>query len=84
MVQNLEVLDGQSGIASVDSYLATLRRVAKKINLSCLMKKPNKPKKAKDLKLQYSTTKARVENGTPHCWMRAETRAWNFSGGFRV
>ena len=35
-----------------DPYLAALRRVAINEIFSCLVKKPNKPKKAKDLKLQ--------------------------------
>ena len=33
-------------------YLAALSRVASNLSFSCLIQKPNKPKKAKDLKLQ--------------------------------
>ena len=33
-------------------YLAALGRIAINLMFSCLLKKPNKPKKAKDVKLQ--------------------------------
>ena len=36
--------------------LAALSRGVIHLTFGCLIKKPNKPKKAKDLKLQYSTT----------------------------
>ena len=39
-------------------FLAALRRVAINLTLSCLNKKPNKPKKGKDPKLQQRTTKS--------------------------
>ena len=35
-----------------DQALAALSRVAINLIFSCLLKKPNKPKKAKDVKLQ--------------------------------
>ena len=35
-----------------NDFLAALRRVVKNQTFSCLIKKPNKPKKAKDLRLQ--------------------------------
>ena len=39
------------------NYLAALSRVAINLVFSCPLKKPNKPKKAQDVKLQKSTTK---------------------------
>ena len=53
-----EVQGGLQGLkrprtsTSTRLYLAALSRVAINLVFSCLIKKPNKPKKAKDLKLQ--------------------------------
>ena len=66
--------------------MAALGRVAMNSIFSCLLKKPNKPKKAKDVKLQQSTTKEVEGFGlktvrSPEAWPASVPG--NILGGFK-
>ena len=54
-MKTILILSTTYGINS-SQFLAALSREAINLIFSCLIQKPNKPKKAEDLKLQYNTT----------------------------